>query len=31
MPEEVISALHQLAAGCNTYKGIVFTDKREIS
>jgi hypothetical protein len=27
MPNEVINTIHQLAAACNKYKGIVFTDK----
>ena len=27
MPNEVINTIHQLAAACNKYKGIAFTDK----
>ena len=27
MPAEVIATVHQLAAACKKYKGIVFTDK----
>jgi len=27
MPNEVINTVHQLAAACNKYKGIAFTDK----
>ena len=27
MPAEVIATIHQLAAACKKYKGIVFTDK----
>ena len=27
LPTEVINTIHQLAAACSIYKGIVFTDK----
>jgi len=27
MPAEVIATVHQLAAACKKYKGIIFTDK----